>query len=152
FEALRELHEAGAREIEVRGTELDRLRAEQASIHESLHDALAHVQQRDHAIESLRTGIADALSGTEDDAARERLLAAESLSLTDELALLIDARDRRRRERDEARDQILALSAEIARERDRVQRLRGYALSFGARLWRLLTFQRLDYDLGPDED
>ena len=82
----------------------------------------------------------------------ERLEAALDDSVGALLAARLDARDRRRRERDEARDQILALSAELARERDRVQRLRGYALSFGARLWRMLTIQRLDYDLGTDED
>ena len=147
---LRRLHEDAQREIEVRGAELDRLRAEHERLHTRLHDAIVRVEHHDDREARMREDLADAFSGAEDRRAREELLDAQELSVEDELALLVSLRDRRRSERDEAREQIAAMAAELARERELRLALRGHASSPGARLWRAITFRPIDPELLGD--
>lgn len=154
---LRRLHGDAQEEIGVRGAELDRLRGEAGELreeherlHARLHDALLRVEHHDGREARMREDLAEAFSGAEDRRAREQLLDAEELSVEQELALLVSLRDRRRSERDEAREQIAAMAAELAREKELRSALRAHATSLGARLWRAVTFKPLDPELLED--
>lgn len=161
---LRRLQEAAQGEVEVRGAELDRLREELGGlqgqlagmheeherVHSRLHDALLQVEHHGDREARMREDLAEAFSGTEDRRIREELLEAQPLSVEDEIALLVSLRDRRRSERDEAREQIAAVASELARERELRLALRGHATSLGAKLWRAITFRPIDPELLED--
>lgn len=103
----------------------------------SLHKALRRIESKEEVEASLRSAMSQAVATAVDGEAREKALDGVSFSLDEQVALIITARNRRLRERDEARE---ALAAE---------RVRSEALAHEAnRLWnrigRALLFRRLD--------
>lgn len=164
---LRSLHEAAAKEIEVRGAELDRLRAqvgeyegtindlngqlsaqneELISAHDRLGEALEHLRSSSEEASAARTTLAGALRRDSEPAP-----AADpaELTLAEEVTLLVQACDQRLLERDQAQEQLFAMAAELAREREMRETLAAELGRPWARLGRLFSRRRVD--LSPEE-
>ena len=147
---LRRLHEAEAAEIETRGAALDELNKNLTAQNDQLierdkrlHDAHSRLTKAleraavGEAVESrLREGLANALSETEAPARRRELLEEHELTVEEALELLIDARDRRLRERDEAREQLAAIASELLASHEKNAIFRTQARRRWARLGR----------------
>lgn len=134
LEELRVMREGELAELETRGRLLEeaneRLTAQDAeakAVHDRLHAALeravdwermrneaeetanqmrAAVSAAEHTVRRLRKGLASALADAETADERRGLLDAEELSIEEELSLLVQLRDRRMAERDEARQML----------------------------------------------
>ena len=155
---LRRLHETEASEIEARGEVIDQINKQLTAqndqlierdkrlhdAHHRLTSALERVAEGE-AIESrLREGLANALSETDAPARRRELLEEHELTVEEALELLIDARDRRLRERDEAREQLAAIASELLASHEKNALFRSQAKRRWARLGRVFGLQNFD--------
>lgn len=112
--------------------------------HERLVGALERVSNSEEQEGRLRHGLASALADVESPDERRAILDGQQLSIEEELDLLIDARDRRLRERDEARDQIAAMAAELLEAQTINEAFRDQATRRWAKLGRALKLQSMD--------
>lgn len=117
---VQRLRQAELDELELRGglleeanSRLTRLDDELRKAHDRLHAALERASETEQALEDTeqvaRRGIAAALAEAETVEERRAILDARELTLDEELGLIVDLRDRRLRERDEARARLRTL-------------------------------------------
>lgn len=135
---LRRMRSEELEELERRGTRLEELGQELHSIeslrheaHERLVKALERVESTEQEKQMLgqtqvrlRSDIAAALAGAETPEERRAILDAEDMTLEQELGLLIEMRDRRLEQRNDARKELGTVKGELEEARGELEEIR----------------------------
>ncbi len=147
---LEELERRGAR-IDELGEELHRIESLRHDAHLRMVDALQRVESSEQEKAALgqtqsrlRTDISAALADAETEDQRRAILDGQNLSIEQELGLLIAMRDRRLQERDEAREALADVRAQLAETMDQNGALQHQLESRWVRIGQALRLVRSD--------